>query len=150
MSQIRRNISFLLAFLAFMGAVLISTPVILLAGPSAEPRFFPVVTDVRLISVVRDRHSVIFDVAGDKARQCTYLGASALAGPREGLMESALLTFPESLGTDRTRPVGVQSFGTWRIEPVMRGELVAIQLRHRCHGLWDTTTQLGPWRVPAP
>lgn len=147
MTRIRNTLSFVIPFLVGLGGLLVGVPLVLAVGPLVEPRLAPVVRNVGLLAATRDGAAVIFDVAGEKARMCTYLGASALAGPREGLMEQAKLTFPEALGKNDTRPPGVQSFGTWRVEPVHDGEMVLIQLRHHCHTLWPTTTLLGPWRV---
>lgn len=145
MSKTQQNLKFLIAFLATAGGMLIAVPVLIFAGPLVEPHAFAVLTAVRVQSAERDGTAVIFEVVGDKSRSCTYIGASALAGPRAGYMEPARLTFPEGLG--QSRPTGEQSFGPWRVDPVATGELVAIQLRHHCHSLWETTTQLGPWRV---
>jgi hypothetical protein len=146
---IRNRLSLFVAFAATVGGFLIAVPIALVAGPAIEARVFPVLRGAHVISAQRDGHAVVFDVAGTKARGCTYRGASALAGPRAGYMEQASITFPASVGdaSAASRPLGEQSFGPWRIEPVASGEVVAIQLRHHCHGLWDTVTQLGPWRV---
>jgi hypothetical protein len=147
MTRLRNTLSFVIPFLVALGGVLVGVPIVLAVGPMYEPRIAPVVRNVALLSATREGSAVIFDVAGDKARTCTYLGASALAGPREGLMEQAKLSFPVAMGKGVTRPPGFQSFGVWRIEPVRDGEVVLIQLRHHCHSFWDTTTLLGPWRV---
>ena len=147
MTRLRNTLSFAIPFLVALGGVLTGVPLVLAVGPMYEPRIAPVMRDVALLSATREGSAAIFDVAGVKARTCTYLGASALAGPREGLMEHAKLSFPVALDKGVTRPPGVQSFGVWRVEPVREGEVVLIQLRHHCHSLWDTTTLLGPWRV---
>jgi ABC-type phosphate/phosphonate transport system permease subunit len=149
MSQtLRRNLTFVIALAASLGGLLFAVPIFIVAGPLVEPHMFAVVRDARILSVAREGDSVVYDVIASKARSCTYLGSSALAGPRAGLMEAAQLTFPESVNRDASRPTGLQAFGVWRVEPVHTGELVLIQIRHRCHSFWDTTTQLGPWRVP--
>lgn len=147
MTRFRNTLSFLVPLLFAAGGIFVFFPILLAVGPLVEPRLAPVIRNAGLLGATREGVAVIFEVAGNKSRMCTYLGASALAGPREGLMEQAKLSFPAAVGKGTTRPPGVQSFGMWRIEPVHDGELVLIQLRHHCHSLWDTTTLLGPWRV---
>jgi hypothetical protein len=147
--SVRNRLNIFMAVAATVGGMLVSAPIILAAGPAMESHVFPVVTGVQLAGAGRSGSSVLFEVVGVKARPCTYLGASALSGPRDGFMQSARLSFPGALGDSITRPPGAQAFGFWLIEPTATDEKVVIQVRHHCHGLWDTTTQLGPWTVPA-
>ena len=101
-------------------------------APMVEGNLFPVVEGMTIKKVGAD----YYQVEGDKVRPCTYLGMEGLIRTKTSIVK-ADFSFTDS---NSSRPVGRQSFGTWRIEP--EGELISLFVRHNCHSLWSTTTRI--------
>ena len=106
-----------------------------------DQRLFPIVKDFEITSVTMDSSSVVLYGHMNKIRSCRPLDMSAYY-QSEGLAPYAVeLWFPENHVT--TRPSIFQSWGPWVIEiPEDSKGTITLFVNHRCHPLWDTTTNL--------
>ena len=103
----------------------------------AEHKWFPVVTEFVIEQAVHmtDGDSVVIRGSMRKVRDCRFVEVVGLSGER--VVE---ITFLDRIGGDKSRPPGVQDFGPWRLHP--DAPVMQLVARHRCHGLWDSTTTI--------
>ena len=101
----------------------------------AEHKWFPVVTEFVIEQAVHmtDGDSVVIRGSMRKVRDCRFIEVVGLSG--EKVVE---VTFLDRIGGDKSRAPGVSDFGPWRLHP--DASTMQLVVRHRCHGLWDSTT----------
>lgn len=109
-----------------------------------EPRLFPVLDEMRVTSVHRDRLGAVLSGELVKRRPCDFVELTFYAGdpddpeaPRERLRATFL---DRSLDVSATRELGRQPWGPWRLErPAhVSGPSVFMRATHRCHDMWRT------------
>lgn len=123
-----------------LGIILSILTVIL--GPIIETKYFPVIEDSQfsIVDAVKPEGVSVL-VLGEKKRACRFLEVNALVkDPASNLYQKAEVSFSTQNG-NATRPTGMQSFGVWTFVP--SGKSVVLEVRHECHGMWETVTKLG-------
>lgn len=109
---------------------------------NVETRFFPVVEDFKMTSVVATREGYL--AAGElrKVRNCEFIGLTIYASkpgfPKMILSQSKKDIFGSDVG------VGHQTWGPWfgpLPKAVANYDKLEIQGTHRCHALWLQTTE---------
>lgn len=114
-------------------------------GADWEGRMFPVLTDVKMVSVPStDPNRIAFDVQGTKVRSCTFIEVRALVLSGNVWVKGDF-QFQDPGDTPTSRPTGTQSFGIWTIKPP--GSVARFEAVHECHFGWHTVTALGTWEV---
>ena len=123
-----------------LGIILSFLTVIL--GPIIETKYFPVIKETNFVKVDAVKpEGVSLHVFGEKTRACRFLEVNALVKDKESKMyQKAEVSFSTEYG-NATRPTGIQSFGVWTFVP--KGTDVVLEIRHECHGMWETVTKLG-------
>lgn len=108
---------------------------------NVETRFFPVVEDFKLNSVVRTEAGYTAFGELDKVRACEFLGLTLYAHSH-GRPKLLLAQFKKDIfGSDVG--VGHQTWGPWTVQfppQIATYEHLEIQGTHRCHALWLQTT----------
>lgn len=135
----------LAAFVVFVGISMVMLASIFLSGPSLEGRHFPVVKAAFAEFEPRSIDAIQAELYGDKVRDCSLVSFSVLVRV-DGVWHRADVRINGYRPRMAARPTGMQSFGLWEIEPA--GDRMKVELVHRCHALWYTTTKLGEWAVP--
>lgn len=122
----------------------LSTVVIPITGESLERRLFPVVSNMVLEQVPSDDStSFTFKVSGDKDRTCDFVELRTLVRVDGEWVKGSVAFINDEASSPRSRGLGHQSFGHWRVKPP--GSEVKIEAVHRCHLLWETSTEIGLW-----
>ena len=126
-------------FVPSVGSVLLCLG-ILGTAKVVEPIVFPVVEDFRITEINYQSDKVILSGVLNQLRGCTFVDMNAYAIYQNKEIPKDLLQYTFRANTPRSRSVGKQAWGPWRIElPVMQStsqiELTAV---YRCHSLWDT------------
>lgn len=141
MAHQKNILRLLLDGIILVGAILVTSVVVILMGPIVENKFYPVTEDVEVVKVQStDPNRTALSITGNKVRDCRFIEVSALSGDKTK-PEKAEIFFERRTGT--TRPSGVQSFGIWEFSP--KGNFVKAQVVHSCHPLWETTTTFFEW-----
>lgn len=113
-----------------------------------EGRVFPVVRDFRVTHIDAEPVSVRMAGTINKVRGCEYISLTAYIGRQYSLMtlrERLDIVFHDQpADLSDTRLPGLQAWGIWEvIRPAfVNGPDVWIEVRHRCHALWETVTPL--------
>lgn len=115
-------------------------------GPQMETRLMPVVSSVssQIVNLNAERGVLHVIAIGKKTRNCSWENVSAET-QLNGKWASAAVYFSDpGLGNPKTdvpgHQVGDQFLAEMFVFPV--GDNVRIQLHHRCHPLWQSTTEL--------
>ena len=113
--------------------------------PIMEGKFYPVVKDIKDVSVqqIADGQIVMFNAS--KVRPCRFdeiVGLVKVNGYFEKAKVTYIETYDPRAGRE-TRPIGSQVFGPWKVEP--KGTEIILASRHTCNALWDAETQLIHW-----
>ena len=121
----------------------------------AEHTFFPVITDWKLLHIVRQGDTYVVDGAMRKTRPCELLATSVMAVPKVPLVPNRLLyqiTPSEILGGNA--PTGSTTWGPWvfRIPHELikyRDQIAYLEIvgHHKCHALWNQETVYGTSRM---
>ncbi len=129
-------------FVILFGIGVIVAFTIVLFGPIVETKYFPVIKEANFIKVDSTvPEGVSLHVLGEKKRACRFIEVNALVKEEESKMyQKAEVSFSTRDGNP-TRPTGVQSFGIWTFVP--KGTDLVLEIRHECHGLWETVTKFG-------
>lgn len=130
-----------------MALALLVAILVMWRGPEIEGRIAPVFRVEQVLGVERagDGYTSV-SLLIDKRRRCKYGGTTIAASDADD--PPRMVPFEPS-GDSRTRPLGPQIV-QWTVDT--RGIAPGGELRglwvHECHGLWDTQTEFGPWRIP--
>lgn len=117
-------------------------------GPWLETKYFPVVGKLEVHQIHRlDETTTRLFVSFRKLRNCQYLGISWFRGNPEHFerVPVVLMRAPGDISSPN-RPIGHQAAGPWDVlmnEEDLRRNSFA-ELYHRCHFLWNTTTNFYP------
>ena len=130
-----------LSSLATLAGILFVTAVV---GPAIESRYWPVLSKATFSVVHRGAGRMTIDWTATRHRgTCQFVSVVALVR-RGDDWHAAVLSRAEDetdaplAGT--TRPTGLQRFT--RLDVIPDGQTLRMVLRHRCHPLWLTVTQL--------
>jgi hypothetical protein len=127
-------------FFSFIGALLV-TPALLLHGGQVYDWAFPVVSNWTPTSITRDGDDLL--VKGTMIRhrgECQHLSppmARLAAGQNIPVISSS-----PTAGLSWAESDEPQVFGPWRV-PGAAKVAVTFYLRHRCHAMWTTVTEIG-------
>jgi len=147
----RKTFMFLRFFTAFCLAITFSITVFVAwtAGPYVEKwAFGPVVSKLRILSfeVTPDGNTKLA-AEFTKLRDCEYVGIAWFRRYDAGFERIAVELMRAAGDTSSpNRPLGTQRAGPWVVHLTpddIRTNSFA-QLRHKCHGLWITTTEFYP------
>lgn len=109
---------------------------------NVETRFFPVVQDFKVNSIVKSEAGYTAMGELKKSRSCEFLGLTIYAH-RPGEPKMLLAQFKKDIfGSDVG--TGHQSWGPWTVRfpaKVSEYEYLEIQGTHRCHALWLQTSE---------
>ena len=115
-------------------------PVLWPFAASLEGRYLPVVTALQPYGETETKDGTLFYVSFTKVRNCEFLGVNWYQGT-----DRLVLQFePDADLSPVTRPVGEQVVGPWLLRGVRELRGTRASVRHRCHPLWTTTTELFP------
>ena len=92
---------------------------------------------VRMTGTVVDRtnESVTIHVAGEKLRECTYVGMTAYSRGADGLLHDAYRQRIDRPEGQFTRPKGTFDIGFWRIWPLGADAVSVVMFaKHECDG----------------
>jgi len=132
-------------------AVIFSATMILiwLIGPEVETRLFPVVgkLNIERMEVAPNGQTKVY-ASFRKLRACEYIGIAWFRGDRASDFTRVSLVLDRAPGDDSNpnRPVGFQRSGPWTVDIPM-DEIPSnsfVQLFHKCHFAWTTTTEFYP------
>lgn len=116
-------------------------------GPALETKFFPVVTNFKIIKETVSDDRVEISVEFEKKRDCAYLGTAWYRGHRTKIFEQVrFATQPVSGRVSPSWPVGKQSSGPWTVF-LSKEDLASnsfAEFYHQCHLLWITRTEFYP------
>lgn len=133
--------------LVSFGVMLIAAPGLLVWGGGLYDRANPVVTDWTPQVVMREGDDLI--VAGTMARRrggCMHIAPPMARIEVTGQNVPVVSTSPTA-GMSWAASVKSQRFGPWRVVGGAKAD-VTFYLHHRCHSMWDTTTELGTVNAP--
>ena len=100
-----------------------------------EHEYQPVIADFQVNEIIHaEDGSIAISGSMRKVRNCEMVGLYAFSGAR-----TLLIGFED--GQVGSRPLGVQSWGPWRLRPDT-GAPLRIYSSHRCHPFWLSTTDL--------
>lgn len=109
-------------------------------GSKYEGVAFPVTTSLQIFEETDVGAGVSFYVTFHKKRPCEFLGINWYHGA-----DRLVLDFePDASKSPKTRPTGDQVTGPWLLHGISRLAGTQATVRHRCHPLWVTTTDLYP------
>ena len=111
-----------------------------------EGEYFPVTGNVTLQILAEDDKGVYVRANFDKIRNCEFIGLNWFRfSPKGALIRVPLKFLDDGEGPVISRPVGKQEGVRWFIG-VTGAELpvTLAEAKHRCHPLWQTTTQFWP------
>jgi hypothetical protein len=114
---------------------------------NVETRFFPVVTDFTLDSMVLTDEGFVAEGTLHKKRNCELIGTTIFA-VREGAPKKLLATYMRGqFGTDTA--TGHQTWGPLTLQlpaDLAAYDAVEVHAMHRCHALWlqETTYMVKP------
>lgn len=110
---------------------------VLITSQSLEHEFLPVVKDFTVLTTEHFNDKVIISGTFNKVRDCRFIEITAYSGDRL----ATLVYSDTSEHVAKSRAKGPQAFGPWVIQPDNKKQLV-LEARHRCHILWDSTSDL--------
>lgn len=113
-----------------------------IAGRALESRVFPVARDFSLEISQREAEALVFSLYGEKVRDCDLQSLRAFV-LIDGYWQPAHLTVQGVPMLLQARPMGLQVWQDWRVEPT--GTRLQLVVQHRCHWGWLSTTKLGDW-----
>lgn len=110
---------------------------VLITSQSLEHEFLPIVKDFTVLTTEHFNDKVIISGTFNKVRDCRFIEITAYSGDR-----LAMLAYNDTADhVVRSRARGFQEFGPWVIQPDNKKPLT-IEARHKCHILWDSTSDL--------
>lgn len=119
-------------------------------GPWLETKYWPPVGKMEIVSSdnLETGETVIYARFTKYRSECEYLGISWFKGARTGEFSRIPVTLLRRTGdiSSPNRPEGTQTAGPWII-PLSLDEIKHnsfVELQHRCHGFWLTTTEFWP------
>lgn len=118
-------------------------------GPVVEGRFFPVVTDYK-ISDLREEanHGISFIPTFRKVRDCGYYGVSWFAPDANGnLVRIQVAPMDRDPTAPQTGPMGKRAGDRMALYPPEGATDVLAVMSHDCGMIWQTRTQVGPFKV---
>ena len=127
-----------LVYLCWVMAICMAIPTSVMAVRWAELEYLPV---MRWFSITKAEHDATgVTISGEmyKARDCSTIGMTAYGANAELLN----ITFPNDAPGQaiKTRRIGLQPYENIRISPDTKE--LTLYVRHRCHFMWDSTTNL--------
>lgn len=130
------------------GSAMLTLVMLLVLGPIYEGQHYPVTTNIRATFLKTDGDKMLFQVTGNKVRDCVLLDARVLVDIKVGDNKPPIkgIIWPQEDGEGPTRrALGEQDLGIWAILPV--GEQAHITATYSCHPLWETRVSLGTMTV---
>ena len=132
------------------GVVFVATMILIwIVGPEIETHYFPVVGKLN-IERMEDAPGGQTKIWASfrKLRACEYIGIAWYRGDRKSEFTRVSLILDRAPGDDSNpnRPVGFQRSGPWTVD-IPRHEIETnsfVQLFHKCHFAWTTTTEYYP------
>ena len=130
-------------FVPSLGSVLLCLG-ILGTAKVLEPVVLPVVEDFRVNEISYQSDKVVVYGTLNQLRGCTLVDMNAYAIYQNKELPKDLLRYTFLDTTPRSRHVGKQKWGPWRIElPVLQTtSQIELTATYRCHNLWDTNQVL--------
>ena len=130
-----------------IGACLLATAMVL--APGAEERYRPVVKDFVVDRIERDGHHVTISGTMSKVRDCRFVELLAYAQAHgDTFWRPVTVDFSPARNTIMSRLPIDQRWGPWSIDLQMASPAtVKLAVRHECHGMYPTTTQLATFEV---
>lgn len=114
-------------------------------GPWID-RKFPVVDP--FVVVVSQERGGYLHLEGwlEKHRDCKTLEVYSVAYHANGIARIADIAFLDRSKPELvSRPTGVQFWGPWEVVLPRDADRVVLRTTHRCHALWDTTSEKLLW-----
>lgn len=132
---------YLILYAAFTLALI---PLVTVLGNEYEGRFFPVVNQLEILTIVPDGEKSLVYVRFEKVRECEYVGIGWYEDKDGQLRRVSLNLRPD--GSDSNRPTGRQVAGPWEVGiPADKlREHSYVTLTHRCNPLYLTRTDIYP------
>lgn len=140
--------------LAFLGVLMVGGYVTMTVGPPIETYINPVYESVVPVDIKTSARDERFRFLIDKARDCQLVSKSWYFGDPNGVFQRVRLV-PTDLASgpeDASLPVGLQYSDEYVVDLSTAGSFrkqfgVTV---HKCHGLWNQTTIIGPYPLPFP
>ncbi len=109
----------------------------LVSAQTLEHHLMPVVTDFKVLQAGHEATRLYLSGTFVKARDCRFVEVVAYSGDK--LLDIQFMDDKTTPAT-RSRAKGLQHYGPWVIVPDSVN--LRLEARHRCHALWDSTTDL--------
>lgn len=115
-------------------------------APAMEGKLFPVTKDtiIETVSTTANGNSLV-KLTFTNVRDCRYLNLVWTKVGEDGVQESVFVNFLKDNDV-KSRGLGKHKTQTWYVE--MPSELLrdysVVKVRHSCHFLWNTVTQIYP------
>jgi hypothetical protein len=133
-------------YMAF-GATILAT--LVTAAPGVESRYRPVIENFQVESADRFDNIILIRGTMEKVRDCRYVELLAYIRPeRDTFWHPLAVDFGPARDTVQSRLPIPQRWGPWAlILEVPTPAQVKLAVRHECHGVYMTVTQLTTFEV---
>ena len=115
-------------------------------GPWIDRTKFPVVDPFVVVNT--QHHAGYIEANGwlEKRRDCKLLEIYAVVYMEDGPPRVSDITFKDRSKPDLiSRPVMTQFWGPWEVFAPVGAKRIAVRTKHRCHPLWDTSSEKLLW-----
>jgi len=98
--------------------------------------------------VSREPDNVVIRLAGEKKRECRYVGIQAYSKMQDDTLRDASIRRVDQMANENTRPLGKFDMGVWDIRPTTGATAVEVYVQHSCRAGDLRSTKMAEVKLP--